>query len=107
MTNEKSSIVAIFGANLKTCRKKAGLTQEQLAEKAGVTVKYISNIECQISFPSAQVISSLSNALGIPEFKLFLPENLKQDSDDEYYISKTVLKKEINNLVKALYGKLS
>ena len=106
MTNENSSIVAIFGKNVKTYRKQRNMTQEQLAEKCGITVKYISNIECSISFPSAPVIAAVAKALGVPEYRLFVPEDVRHDNCDDTYISKTVLRREIDKLVKSLLNEL-
>lgn len=83
------------------------MTQEQLAEKSGVTVKYISDIECSISFPSASVISAIAKALGIPEYKLFVPEDIKHETYDDTYISKSVLRREVDKLVKNLMNELS
>ena len=106
MTNEHSSIVSIFGSNVKTYRKRLKMTQEQLAEKTGITVKYISNIECSISFPSAPVIVAIAKALGVPEYKLFMPEDVKSDENEDSYISKTVLRREIQKLTKTLLNDL-
>ena len=41
----KSDIDKIFGKILRKFRKKSGLTQEQLAEQLGISLKYISRIE--------------------------------------------------------------
>ena len=43
---------ASFGAVLRRLRKAAGLTQEQLAELADLSVVYISNVECAKRVPS-------------------------------------------------------
>ena len=106
MTNENSSIVAIFGSNVKTNRKRLKMTQEQLAEKTGVTVKYISNIECSISFPSATVIASIAKALNVPEYSLFTPEDIEMACHDDSYISKDALRREISKLTKSLLNEL-
>ena len=106
MTNENSSIVAIFASNLKTYRRQFKMTQEQLAEKTGLTVKYISNIECAISFPSASVIASIAKALSIPQYKLFIPDNSKHDDKSDTYISKDAMKREINKLFSELLNQL-
>jgi DNA-binding XRE family transcriptional regulator len=42
---DRDDIVATFGANLKAARQKAGLTQVQLAERAGLLQQYISLVE--------------------------------------------------------------
>ena len=106
MTNENSSIIAIFGSNVKTYRKRQKMTQEQLAEKTGVTVKYISNIECSISFPSAPVIASIAKALNVPEYRLFTPEEVEMSSHDGSYISKDALRREITRLTNRLLNEL-
>ena len=41
----KSDIDKIFGKILRDFRIKSGLTQEQLSEKLGISLKYISRIE--------------------------------------------------------------
>lgn len=41
MTNIRS----VFSKNLKRLRTKKGLTQEQLAEKLGITVRYVQLLE--------------------------------------------------------------
>lgn len=41
----KSDILVLFGNNVQKARKAAGLSQEQLAEKAGVHRTYVGMIE--------------------------------------------------------------
>jgi len=58
-----------IGRRIKTCRKNAGLTQVDLAEKLGVTDKYISQIECGTSEVSLKRIFKLAELLEIkPEY---------------------------------------
>ena len=42
---DPDDLVAIFGANLKAARMKAGLTQAQLAERSGLLQQYVSLVE--------------------------------------------------------------
>ena len=55
-----------IGARIKEIRKKRGLTQVQLAKKAGISQSALSDIESQISSkrPSATTIQLLASALG-------------------------------------------
>jgi len=69
------NLKAVFGANLKLYRKEKKLSQEQLSEKTGITVKHLSEIERGIVFASAGLIEKLAESLGIPVFALFLTEN--------------------------------
>ena len=42
---EKEQITKSVGKRIQECRQKAGLTQEQLSEKSGISQKHISRIE--------------------------------------------------------------
>lgn len=54
-----------FGLVLRTLRKKAGLSQEQLALEAGVERNFVSLIERGVNQPTIRVIFKLANALQI------------------------------------------
>ncbi|MBO4206239.1 helix-turn-helix domain-containing protein, partial [Micromonospora echinofusca] len=55
-----------FGVQLRTLRERAGLTQEELAERAGVTAHAVSALERGIrSRPYPRTVRSLAGALGI------------------------------------------
>ncbi len=57
--------VSRIGLVIKTLRKKAGLTQQQLAEKVGVTDKAVSKWERGAGSPDISTINQLSNILNI------------------------------------------
>lgn len=59
------------GDKIRNFRLKRGLTQEQLAEKAGNNNKYLSRIECGYCKPRVTIIEKLFNAL---EIKILLEE---------------------------------
>lgn len=54
-----------IGVVIKTLRKKEGLTQQQLAQKIGVTDKAVSKWERGIGVPDISVINRLANILNI------------------------------------------
>lgn len=54
-----------IGSRIKDCRKKAGLTQEQLAELMDVTPQMISNAENGMKGIRPENIIKFSSALGI------------------------------------------
>ncbi len=60
-----------FGQRLYTLRKKKGLTQPELAQKMGSTVRAISYYEREMESPDAALLKQLSQALGVP-LKAFL-----------------------------------
>jgi transcriptional regulator with XRE-family HTH domain len=60
-----------FGANLRQCRKAAGLTQEQLAYLAGLHPTYVSLLERGVRNPGYEITMKLIGALGIDADELF------------------------------------
>ncbi len=59
---------APFGARLRRLREAAGLTQEELAERAGLTAKGISDLERgRRRRPYPHTVRSLADALGLSE----------------------------------------
>lgn len=60
-----------FGIQLRTLRKKAGYTQEQLAEAAGISVDFLSLVERGINAPSFENLEKLSRALHVPVAAFF------------------------------------
>jgi transcriptional regulator with XRE-family HTH domain len=61
-----------FAKNLKENRRKSGLTQAQLAEKAEVSTHYIALIELARNIPKVETIAKLANALNIEIYELFI-----------------------------------
>ena len=51
--------------NVKSCRNRLGLSQEDLADAAGLHRTYISGIERGIRNPSISIVAKLAKALGV------------------------------------------
>lgn len=78
-----------IGSLIKKMRMVRGLTQVQLAEKAGITQNYMSLIETDTKTPSNEKIKAFAKHLKISENAiLFLitdpPDELDQDRKREY-----------------------
>lgn len=77
-----------FIQNLKFYRKRAGLTQEKLAEAIGMSTAYIGDMEARERFPSAETIDKIAAALGIHPCILFddhaSPESIHNSFREEY-----------------------
>ena len=73
-------IKVLLGKNIRKYRQKNNLSQTQLAEKIDVSFRYISYVECGKSFPSADVLQSISTALKVPVYQLFYPDSSVDDS---------------------------
>ena len=57
---ERSVKIVDFGLRLKTLRKQASLTQQQLAAQLGVTKSVVSFYELQARSPSPEVLAKLA-----------------------------------------------
>jgi len=66
------NIREIFARNLRENRRKRGLTQAQLAEKAKVSTHYIALIELARNIPKVETIEKLANALNVEVYELFI-----------------------------------
>jgi transcriptional regulator with XRE-family HTH domain len=61
----------ILAANLKENRRKLGMTQEELAEKASVSTQYIAMIETCKKYPKPGMLEHIAKTLEIEPYKLF------------------------------------
>ncbi len=52
-----------LGKNIKKAREEEGITQEELAEKVGVHVSYISRIERGVANPTHDLLESIGKIL--------------------------------------------
>ena len=73
MNRKKPTLRAIIAGNLKKHRKMLGLSQEKLAEMAGLSWQTINSIECRRTWVSDRTLENLADALKIEAFVLLLP----------------------------------
>ena len=60
----------MIGANIKKARLSAGLTQEMLAERIGISAVYFGRLERGERKPSLDFLQHTAQALGVPLFSL-------------------------------------
>ncbi len=72
-----------LGSILKAAREKAAITIEALAEKAGITERYLYRIENEGKKPSFDVLYKLIRELSISADSIFYPEKPSKDSEIE------------------------
>ena len=88
LTKGVTSVVTI-GSNIRDFRLKKKLTQEQLAEKLGVTFQAVSKWETRANTPDIQLLPEIAKALGIRIDDLFsdpgaaLPSLTERIKDDD------------------------
>lgn len=77
-----------IGSRIKAIRKRENLSQEKLAELAGLNTSYIGQIERGDKNPSVETVYKISKALKIDVSVLF--ENLTSTEDIKNQYSKAV-----------------
>jgi transcriptional regulator with XRE-family HTH domain len=69
--NKMTNLREILANNLKEYRRKSGVSQAKLAEKAGISTQYIAMIELSRQFPTPEMLDRIASALGIEAYQLF------------------------------------
>ena len=76
-------IKKLFGKKLKEYRIKMDFTQEELAEKIGISSKSLSQIELGNNFVSAETLEAICTALNISPKNIFdFDEQIETNSID-------------------------
>lgn len=73
MIEKPEKIRLIFAQNIKKRREKLGLSQEKLAESAGLSVQTINTIEGCRMWVSDKTLSRFAKVLNVEIFQLFVP----------------------------------
>ena len=66
------AIKQTLGKNIKSIRARRGLSQAGLAEKAGISITFLSNIERGLKYPLPDILSKIANTLDIEVNQLFV-----------------------------------
>lgn len=78
---EASQLREKFGKRVRWLRGQHGLTQEQLAERAGISVDFLSLIERGRSSPSFENLAELADALEMSVAELFNFEGGRSEAE--------------------------
>ena len=80
-----------FGDIIKSARQNSGLTIESLADKIGISTRYLYRLENDGKKPSYDVLYKIIRTLSISPDQIFYPEKATNES-------------EIENLIRMLYS---
>jgi len=76
------AVKAILGKNIKFLRTKKGLTQAVLAEKADISIIFLSSIERGTKYPKVDTLARIAKILGVEVFELFKGNLVPSDSKE-------------------------
>jgi transcriptional regulator with XRE-family HTH domain len=71
---------AVLSQNIKNYRAYRSLSQADLAEKAGISITFLSNIERGNKWPYPETLASIAQALEIEVYELFKPDSAIDDA---------------------------
>ena len=74
----EQELKSALGKNIKFLRFRRELSQADLAEKANISVTFMSNVERGNNFPKAGTLCSLAQALGVQVWELFKGEGASE-----------------------------
>jgi len=76
------AIKASLGKNIKYFRSRKGLTQAILAEKADISIIFLSSIERGTKYPKADILGRIANVLEVEVFELFKGDLVPSDNKE-------------------------
>lgn len=86
--------------NIRALRKKAGLSQEKLADRADISRQMMNDIEGRRRWLTKGTLVKLANALGIDVYELFIPSAEENSATKSAYDA--IAKKVVAQVKKAV-----
>jgi len=102
-------IKAILGKNIKNLRACRQYSQAILAEKANVSITYLSKIERGLKFPKPDILSQLADALGVELYELLKTDYVPKvvpvsESENTKRIIKRISKEMVQKMTRTMNG---
>jgi len=100
-------IKSALGKNIKFIRSQRQYSQEVLAEKADISITFLSNIERGLKYPKPAVLSQIAKSLGVEVHELFktnskpnlAPIIVRNDKKQLLARLSKIMTKKVNNAV--------
>jgi transcriptional regulator with XRE-family HTH domain len=100
-------IKSALGKNIKLIRNHRQYSQALLAEKADISITFLSNIERGLKYPKPAVLSQIAESLGVEVYELFrtsskpviAPLVVRNDSKQLLTRLSKVMTRKVNNAV--------
>jgi transcriptional regulator with XRE-family HTH domain len=86
----------LLSANIKAGREKLGISQEKLAEMAGLSVQMVNSIEGCRTWVSDKTLVTLASALGLEVCQLLSPGREDEKNEKDHLISNLLIKLQQN-----------
>jgi transcriptional regulator with XRE-family HTH domain len=107
---KRPDIRQILAGNIKEQRRILGISQEKLAEMAGLSWQTVNSIECQRTWVSDNTLNALAAVFKIETFQLLMPPEIRAvlSLNPAKTLRKLAdAKKDYDNTFAEIYGKLT
>jgi transcriptional regulator with XRE-family HTH domain len=92
-----------LGKAVRFYRKQRRLSQAELAEKADISITFLSKIERGIKFPTSETLSGLANGLEVEVYQLFRNDETPVEQWTMFERFKKDITKSINDTLDTVY----
>ena len=75
-TKKGDNLKTLVSQNIKRFRENSGFSQQELAERAGISIPYLGAIERAEKWPSPATFTGIAKGLGVEPCDLMTPENV-------------------------------
>jgi len=97
-----------LGVNIKSLRSYRRLTQAELAERADISIIYLSNIERGAKFPKPAILLQLAEALEVELYELFkfnhIPKAASKDNKKIIKLLSQEITQKINKTMESVFN---
>jgi len=105
-------IKSTLGKNIKLIRNHRQYSQEILAEKADISITFLSNIERGLKYPKPAVLSQIAESLGVEVYELFktnskpniAPIIVRNDNKKTLARLSKVMTRKVNNVMENVFN---
>jgi len=92
-----------LGKTIRFYRKQRRFSQAELAEKAGISITFLSKIERGIKFPTSETLSGLANGLDVEVYQLFRNDETPVEKWKLFERFKKDITNSINETLETIY----
>jgi XRE family transcriptional regulator, regulator of sulfur utilization len=93
-----------LGTSIKNIRKQKGYSQGELANKAGITQTYLSQVESNKKQPNLSTLEAISKQLGVPLPIIFFLSLTKEDIPQSKQKAFEIVSPSIKSLVNEFFS---
>ena len=93
----------ILGKGIRFFRQQRKMSQAALAEKADISITFLSNIERGVKYPTSETLSAIANGLGVEVFELFRHDHSPTQKRSLFERFKKDISKNVNETLETVY----